>query len=526
MLCDMSDDQKTPATSVAEADSAETRRRKFSVAGIFAHLKKTGLGVYDAIWSPTGTVACSLPMRIFSLLWRVVEITIARTLSNKIPLQAAALTYYVLMALAPFVIFVLTIFAFVMNVRGEEAVETVKLRIAETMQLLAPESAEEAGATTVVSVDPAAQAADAAQADPVAVAPILQDFANNLLESTMSNSSSAGTIGFIILAALAVFMIARVEDAYNLMWNVKKGRSWGKRFLVYFLFLILGGAVGAAAVSMLSVSAAFKRISTMTGSLPDWVVATPFGEAFFGLMTSFVPTLVAFLVLTFAFACLNKYLPKTTVRWIPAIVGGAFVAAITIASQKLTVLYVGKISEFNSIYGNLSVVFILMFMIYMGWIFLLLGGQLSFAVQNARYLKNLNREWDEISTRSKQEAVFSCLFAIFSTCSRRADGLTIGELSNFLSIPATHAAECVSVLEEQKMLVPLAETDDGETRYNTAGTVAKMTLGEVKKRLDNLREPLALGGDDELRAACKRFSAAFDADDATTFDELLAASRA
>ncbi len=508
----------SPDVSAAPADSC---RRGFSFSSLFCRAKKIALEFYDEIWLPAGTAERSAPMRAFSLLWRIVEITIARTLSNRIPLQAAALTYYVLMALAPFVMFVLTIFGVVMNVRGEEAVETMKLRIGETVQLIAPETLEaEQLAAKNASLETGQDVA-------ATVAPAFQEFANNLLESTMTSTGSAGTIGFVILAVLAVFMIARVEDAYNLMWNVKQGRSWGKRFLAYFLFLVFGGALFAVSASILSVSAAFKRVSSVTGSVPAWAASLPGGEAFFGLMTSFVPTLIAFLALTLAFACLNKYMPKTMVRWRPALIGGAFVAFVFIGSQKLTILYVNKISEFNSIYGNLGVIFILMFMIYMGWIFLLLGGQLSFAVQNARYLKNLNREWAELSPRSKQEAFFACLFAVFSTCSRRDVGLTPGELSSELCIPANHVLECVDVLRAQKLLVALADDVDGEVRYNTAGTVAKLTIREIKQRFDNLREPLVLGGNAEIRAALTRFSEAFHAcRDETTLEEILSSEHA
>ena len=514
MIGGMSEDETTPPPTSAP-DASDCKTRKVSFAELFSRIKKSGIDFYDEIWKPTFSGERSFLVRTFFLLWRVIEITVARTLTNRIPLQAAALTYYLLMALAPFVMFGLTIFGIVMNVKGEEAVETMKQRIGETMQLIAPE--------TTAAEQNAAEAAslESGQTVVATVAPELQEFANNLLESTMANSSSAGTIGFIILAVLAIFMVARVEDAYNLMWNVKVGRSWSKRFLVYFLFLFFGGALMAVAASMLSVSAAFKRISSMTGVLPDWVANLPGGETFFELMTSFVPTLVSFLALTLAFACLNKYMPKTAVRWKPALIGGGFVSLVFIVNQKLTLLYMRQISEFNSIYGNLSVIFIIMFMLYMGWIFVLLGGQLSFAVQNARFLKNLNREWAELSPRSKQEAFFACLFANFAKCSREPVGFTPNELSQKLSVPVNHVLECVDVLEAQGMIVPLA-SDGNETRYNTTGSVPKMTVSEIKRRFDNLREPLFLGGDREIRLALKRFSRAFFAcRDTMTVDELL-----
>ena len=49
-----------------------------------------------------------------------------------------------------------------------------------------------------------------------------------------------------------------------------------------------------------------------------------------------------------------------------------------------------------------------------------------------------------------------------------------------------------------------------------------MTVSEIKRRFDNLREPLFLGGDREIRVALKRFSRAFFAcRDTMTVDELL-----
>lgn len=521
MLLRMSDDEKTAAPPAPEDAASAERAGGFFFGKIFARPKKFFAELYDEIWRPAGTAARSAPMRIFATLWRVVEITAARTLSNRIPLQAAALTYYVLMALAPFVMLSLTIFAGVMNVRGEEAVATMKLRIAETMQLIAPE-------TTEAEQHAAEAAAAAGTPAPATVAPELQEFANNLLESTMANSRSAGTIGFVVLVVLAVFMIARVEDAYNLMWNVKQGRSWGRRFGAYFLFLVFGGALTAVSASALSVSAVFRRISAVGGSVPAWLAALPGGEAFFGLMTSFVPTLAAILALTFAFACLHRYMPKTHVRWRPALVGGAFVALVFVGGHKLMMLYVNNFSEFNSIYGNLGVIFVLMFMLYLGWIFLLLGGQLSFAVQNALYLKNLNREWAELSPKSKQEAFFACLFAVYSAGARNAAGPTPSELSRELCIPLNHVLECIDVLQAQKLIVKLDEESlgrDGEACYNAAGTVPEMTVADLKKRFDNLRSPLVLGGNAELRAALERFSATFsvcgESAEKTTLKDLL-----
>lgn len=493
------------------ADPKHPEKEPSAFSALIARGKGLFDALYDKIWTPLEVSYHTLPMRIFATIWRVVEITINGTITNNIPMQAAALTYYALMALAPFVMLVLTIFGIVMNVQGEEAVRIMQERLAETMQLVLPEPSE----TVPVIVGKPEDAAAIGT-----LAPQLEEFSGMLLKNTMANSGSTGTVGTLILIVLAVFMIARIEDAYNLIWNVETRRSWARRFGVYFLFLILGGAFSAITMSMLSVSAIFKRLSQSTSEVSEYAMALPGGECFFNLMTSLVPLLIAFTIMTLLFACLNRYLPNVNVHWRPALLGGAIVAISFIGCGKLASLFVSKISEFNSIYGNLSVIFILMFGLYLSWMFLLVGGQISYAAQNAGFFKNNNRKWAELSPRAKQEAFFACLFTIY----RASNGMTREELGNALSIPPRLISDCTSTLVKLKLLEEFEKKEeDGKTYYNSVGRkVGELTVAELRKLFDNIREKIDLGGDDEIQRALKRFSASFEScTDATTLEELV-----
>ncbi len=559
---------------------------------IFAGTKKKCSRFYGDIWTPPEVSRHSLPMHIFSRIWRVVEITISNTISNDITIHAAALTYYALMALAPVVMLALTIFGIVMNVKGEEAVELVQERMAEAMQIILPDgepgaevdndanlgsvagalagtdfgnNAEYAAPETqvgggqegfVATTNPEPPpATDPATTNPEQssttnpesgaatnpnlttnpdsddalkmVAPQLQEFSGMLLKNTMANSGSTGTIGTIILAVLAIFMIAHIEDAYNRIWAVKKARSWAWRFFVYFIFIVVGGVLTVMATSILSVSAIFKTISESASGVSEFAANVPGGVAVFNFMTSFIPVLLAFAIFTVLAGCANRYLPNARVRWIPALIGGAFVSIAFIACVKAASLFVGKISEFNSIYGNLGVIFILMFGLYLSWLFLLIGGQVAYAVQNEHFLKNPRVKWQEMSTKSRQEAYFACLFSIFRACADSRKGMTLDELATELRISANMVSECISTLSELNLIlerVPEAG-DSGAKRYSAELPVGKMTISEIRAKFDNFcpnetgvsdhnpnnaNRGLELGGNATVRAALAEFSATFD----------------
>lgn len=492
------------------SDSSPVPEKKQSpLTRLFELCKERFEQLYEVVWTPAEATRFNGPMRLFTRLWRIVEITINGTITNNIPMQAAALTYYTLMALAPFVMLVLTIFGIVMNVQGEEAVRIMQDRMAETMQLVLPSPSEAASEEAVIE----------------SVAPQLEEFSGMLLKNTMANSGSTGTIGTAILLVLAVFMIARIEDAYNLIWNVRERRSWARRFSIYCVFLLFGGAFSAITMSMLSVAAILKRIAEHTNELSVYLAKLPGGEAFFYLMTSSLPLLLSFGIMTLLFACMNRYLPNSSVRWRPALFGGAVVAISFIGCGKLASLFVSKISEFNSIYGNLSVIFILMFGLYLSWMFLLTGGQISYAAQSANFFKNISRSWKELSPRAKQEAFFACLFAIYERCSNKSNGLTLEELCDELNIPVNLVSECISTLIDLKLIVALApEMDEqGKTHYNAAGTVGKLTIGELRAKFDNLRSPIELGGNAKIQKALGQFTASFNLckEPAPTLENLL-----
>ncbi len=538
-------------------------------AGVAVRAKQAFSNFYENIWTPPEVAPHHLPMRVFARIWRVIEITVSNTISNNITIHAAALTYYALMALAPFVMLVLTIFGIVMNVKGDEAVELVQSRMAETMQIILPDGVPDDATTTTTSPLPlerggavgrdadlsdeelvsnksgaetAEPAGEGANEDALTmVAPQLQEFSGMLLKNTMANSGSSGTIGTLILAVLAIFMIAHVEDAYNRIWTVKKARSWPRRFLVYFIFIVVGGVLAAMTTSILSVSTILKRISESTSEVSDFVANIPGGVVAFDLLTSFVPALLAFAIFTLLFGCVNRYLPYANVRWVPALIGGAFVGLAFIFCVKAGSLFVKKISDFNSIYGNLGVIFILMFGLYLAWMFLLLGGQISYAVQNERFFKNTSVRWQELSMKSRQEACFACLFSIFDACANSKKGMTLDELAGELRLPANMISECVSTLSELSLILeryPEAG-DSGAKRYSVELPVGKMTISEIRMKFDNFSsgeqgisarthhhhatpQTVSLGGSSKTRAALAEFSDTFDlGNDSKTLESLL-----
>src|SRR5215469_9386597 len=54
------------------------------------------------------------------------------------------------------------------------------------------------------------------------------------------SATQTTAIGFAGIAATGVLLLVTVEDQLNLIWRVKKARSWGQRVLAYWTVITLG----------------------------------------------------------------------------------------------------------------------------------------------------------------------------------------------------------------------------------------------------------------------------------------------
>ena len=468
---------------------------------------------------------------------RVVGITVKGVMLNKIPLNAAALTYYTLMSLAPMLILALTIAGTVLQ-RQENGHALVKAKVAELIQMVAPQTATESAKSKEPAGTPAEQARQDAVAKAAAVQhaedatpeeiaaaakalkdeatrekakeleeanPAFSKFVDNLI--TSSASGSAGLVGTGVLVILAVLMLTRVETAFNGIWGVHKGRPWKDRFVNYVLFMLLGCLLGAASLTILSAGAMAKSLG---GVVPAWVNDLPGGAALLDFFQGAGPTMISLGMLTFLVALLIRYMPYTRVHWMPALGGGLFVAGALVLNQKMNALYAGKVAGFQSFYGPLSIIFVIMFGLYLSWLVLLIGAQITFAIQYVHRMAAY-RTWESLSGRTKQTLCFGCLVLIARRFRNMQAAADSEEIAATLHVPRSLTDECLKRLLDLKLIIAIDDGDDKpeNDRYRPDFPLNSLTVGEIKTRLETYNANVTLDPALTFDRALVRFTEAF-----------------
>ena len=99
-----------------------------------------------------------------------------------------------------------------------------------------------------------------------------------------------------------------------------------------------------------------------------------------------------------AFFC---FIPNTIVEWKAALTGATLVVIALHFYNMLSFLYVERVVDTRSLYGSVGIIVILMLGLYVFWSLILLGGQVTYAVQNADFLTN-ESAWQETSEQTQE----------------------------------------------------------------------------------------------------------------------------
>jgi len=184
---------------------------------------------------------------------------------------------------------------------------------------------------------------------------------SDLVSSGMNINVAALTwIGLLILVYSAITLLVDIEQSFNIVCHGKRGRTWIHRIPLYWFVLTFGPVLLAVAFWADTLAAGiFVKI------LPwEWMnFAVERTWDFF----------LAWLCLLF----LYRYVPTVKLRMKPLMVG-AFVAAMLLLLGKESLgLYFNHALSLRHMYGSLGLVPVFMFWLYLMWLIILLGLQIS-----------------------------------------------------------------------------------------------------------------------------------------------------
>lgn len=410
---------------------------------------------------------------------RVITTLVTGILKNKIPIQAASLSYTTLLALGPIIAVVIIFSGMVFREKGDEFLYN---KIVEAMVFVMPAVNEvvDSPASGKLQFDPAYEKSDK-------INPKIKLLIKNISKGT----TSLGIFGTITVVVTCLLLCINMESAFNTVWDLHKGRRWVLRLAFYWMLITLGVVLGLFGMTFLTgaqLGSVFKNIPIIS-EYANWGVQ-----------------LVGIFAIMFALALFYKFMPNTHVKITPALVGAFIVTMLLIANNKMSFLYIGKIVQHQNFYGFLAIVPIAMFSLYIFWLFILTGAQITYAVQNIDFLSS-SKMWKGTGFRVKEMIALAVYAKIAKPFCEGKEAPTLEKISLDLKTPKEITKACLINLEEKDLICSIEKADSEDVVYKPSSDPEILTLAQFSKILSQCESDGILLSDLEKESTAVRFAA-------------------
>jgi len=185
-------------------------------------------------------------------------------------------------------------------------------------------------------------------------------------------TTTFGVIGFV---GTSILLLVTVEDQLNLLWRVTAPRPWVQRILAYWTLITLGPLLIGFSLSL---STYFALAARRAGFDPEALVT--WASTWLHALAHLIPFVLELVTCTLLY-CL---IPNCAVRWRDG-ARGALIATVAIEILKIGFsIYIGAMSSYQTIYGAVAAIPILLLWLYLAWMAVLLGAVVAANLPNWR----------------------------------------------------------------------------------------------------------------------------------------------
>ncbi|MBD0787593.1 virulence factor BrkB family protein [Vibrio sp. Y2-5] len=184
------------------------------------------------------------------------------------------------------------------------------------------------------------------------------------LSEFIANTAKMTAVGSVFLFVAALMLISNIDKNLNYIWRVRNKRRVVFSFSMYWMILTLGPLLLGASIAVTSYITSLKIIDS---------------EALVGVYNLFLRWL-PFLLSFFAFSGLYLLVPNKKVYIYHSLAGALVAAVLFELSKKAFAAYITHFPSYQLIYGALAAIPILFVWIYLCWVIVLIGAEVTAAL--------------------------------------------------------------------------------------------------------------------------------------------------
>lgn len=263
------------------------------------------------------------------------------------------------------------------------------------------------------------------------------------------NNLKVGVLGAVGVAGLfytTYSLIDKIEQALNAIWRVRQGRTWARKFTDYLSVVLVGPVLIFTAVGLIASVQSHALIERVTAIEP------------FGTILVLAAELMPFALLCGVFSFLYKFVPNTQVTTWSALIGGLTAAILWGLAGEAFAAFVAASGKYSAIYSGFAVLVLFLLWLYVGWLIVLVGAQVSFFTQHpAAYRAQFL--WHQDTPALRERLVLNILVTLGRRAVRGEGPVSMTDLAQEVGLPPAVVEDRIMELVDQRLLARTAEPE-------------------------------------------------------------------
>ncbi len=255
-----------------------------------------------------------------------------------------------------------------------------------------------------------------------------------------TRSGVLGSVGLGLLLYTVISTVQKIEESFNFAWHVEQPRSIVRRVSEYLSLMVVGP------IFLVVILGLFGALADLR--FARWLAShEPFGSMLAGLGRA-----APYIVVTAVFSFFYMFIPNTRVHAKAAAVGGVVAGVLWAASGALFTQIVVASTRMVAIYAGFAIFLVTLIWVYLSWIILLIGAQLSFYVQNPRYLR-AGQAHIRMTSRLRERLALSMMYLIGKSFIDGAPAWNLKALAERLEVPGSALSSISASLEKAGIII-------------------------------------------------------------------------
>ena len=285
------------------------------------------------------------------------------------------------------------------------------------------------------------------------------------LLSTAKGGVIAG-FGIVLLLWSVLKLLVSIEDNFNEIWEIKKGRTWVRKLTDYLTVMLIGP------VFLIVAGGLTVAIQTKVGSIE-----------ILGYASTILIKLIAYSLIVAVFMFLYIILPNTKVNFRSAVVAAVISTILFELLQWAYVKFQIGANQLNAIYGGFAALPLFLIWLQYSWYIVLFGAEIAFANQNVDHYE-LDNEIKKLSIRYKKVIALMIANIVAKGFYQGDKAMTSIQIAEKLDLPLRLARTIINEFVECGIFIEMKTDTEKEIVYQPGVTESKFTVKYLLETLE------------------------------------------